>query len=100
MSRMSQQPWRPPQQPAPVVIKPRRRRMRWHVRRDYIVVPLVCLVAYWFISRSRGLACSWNDVMLRLGVHDRENYTRLALCGLSLVAFVAIARVLKKQPRE
>jgi hypothetical protein len=96
MARAPRRNW-PPQQRAPVRIGPHRRRKRWRLRRDYIVVPLVCLLAGWFIANTRGPACSWNEVMGQLGVHDRNSYSGLALCGLSLIATVALVRVLRKQ---
>ncbi len=82
-----------------VVVRPRRRRRRPRFRWEWLLIPGVCILAVWFLSNAHA-AFSWEDVMDVLHVHNREQYTMLAVMGLVLVAIVAIARVLRRKDDE
>jgi hypothetical protein len=77
----------PPPQPV--------RRRRTRIKGWILGVPLLLAVFFW-LYRSVDVAVSWEDIMDRLGVRDRERYTRLAILGITICCLCAIARVLRR----
>ena len=63
-----------------------------HFRWEWILVPAVCLAMAWILSLA---TCSfdWPDITDALDVRAGE-YGKLAILGLTLIAIVAIFRVL------
>ena len=102
--RMPRGPYRQGPQPMPVQPRPRRprprrlnfwQRMHW----GWILAPLLLVLAAWLATGIEA-GVTWNQVMDMLAVHNKEAYTRLALLGLLVVAFVAIAKILREQRRD
>ena len=101
--RMPRGPYRQGPQPMPVQPRPRRprprrlnfwQRMHW----GWILAPLLLVLAAW-LATGIEVGVTWNQVMDMLAVHNKEAYTRLALLGLLVVAFVAVAKILR-EPRQ
>ena len=88
--------WSPNQfnQRPPVVVQPRRRRIRRKFRWAWITVPVVVLGMIYLIS-GIDLAFSWSDVTRFLGVENEQRYGLLVVLGLIIVGIVAIVRVLR-----
>jgi len=102
--RMPRGPYRQGPQPMPVQPRPPRRRPRrlnlWQrMHWGWILVPLLLVLAAW-LATGIQVSFSWDSVMDMLAVHNKEAYTRLALLGLLVVAFVAIAKILREQRRD
>jgi len=90
-----------PQQPQQVLPKPPRprprlrRRFRW----EWLFVPMVLLIAAW-LATGIQVGFSWDSVMDTLSVHNKEAYSRLAICGLIVVAVVAVMKILREQHED
>jgi len=102
--RMPRGPYRQGPQPMPVQPRPRRprprrlnfwQRMHW----GWILAPLLLVLAAW-LATGVEVGVTWNQVMDMLAVHNKEAYTRLALLGLLVVAFVAVAKILREQHED
>ena len=83
----------------PVVVQPRRRRIRRRFKWAWITVPVVVLGMIYLIS-GVDLAFSWSDVMGLLGVENEKRYTLLAVLGLITVGVVAVVAVLRNRKQD
>ena len=84
----------PPQQP-------RRRRIRWKLRRIWLVLPVICLLCLaflWLISHldiEFDLDLDLDSCLRSLGIAETDAFARLMLWGLALILIVAFLRVLR-----
>jgi len=78
---------------------PRRRRGRDVFRWEYLIVPLLLLGVMWMLSGVDGAAFTFDDVMDRMNVRNRDQYRQLATLGLIAVAVVWMVRV-SKSPKK
>jgi hypothetical protein len=71
----------------------RAQRFRWH----WLAVPLACMVFAYLLHTAIPPAFDWEDIMIALHVpsHGMERYTRLCVLGLSLMAILAVLRLLR-----
>ena len=83
----------------PIIVRPRRPKLKWRFRWAWVWVPAAALLTLWVIHGIEP-AGSWDDLMDFMNVHQRNRYTQLAVLGLVTVAIVAIARVLKPPSDE
>lgn len=92
----NQQPLRPDPNLPDV---PRPARPRYHFRIEWLLVPLVCLGAWW-VFRSIKPVFTWSNVMNRLGVLNTARYTKLATLGLVLICIVIMHKILRSDDSD
>lgn len=86
----------PPPQPA----QPRRRRARDAFRWEWLLLLLLLFGVMWVLAGVDGAAFSFDAVMDRLNVRDRDQYRELATLGLVAVAIVWVTKTLKSTGRR
>lgn len=64
---------------------------RW----EWFLVPLACVLMAWVLSVIQP-ACAFNDVTNMLHVQDRSSYAMLACLGCAIVAFLCVARIVRR----
>ena len=60
---------------------------------------MVLLLAAW-LATGIQVGFSWDSVMDMLSVHNKESYSRLAICGLLVVGVVAVMKILREQHED
>lgn len=61
-------------------------------RLELVILPVCCVAAMW-LAQGMEPAVTWNEVMDRLRIENREEFTDLAVFGLLMIAVTAISRV-------
>ena len=64
------------------------------LRTEWILVPCACLLMAWLLSVIDP-AWQWANIVDTLNVRHEDEYKKLTVLGLALVALVAILRVLR-----
>lgn len=85
----------------PTQLGPQPRRV-WRFRKTLLIVPLACMFAAWFLHHIVPPTFDWEDVMDSLGVTPgaRLRYSSLAVLALSLIAIVAVLRLLRRRQED
>ena len=92
----------PPQGPWPPQ-RPRRPRVRWKIRRIWLILPLICLgyfVLMWLISHSDfnpdiDFDFDLDRRLSDLGIDDTKAFTNLLIFGSVLIGIVIFLRILR-----
>jgi len=94
-----QQQHGPPGQPqwqTPPPKPRRRRRFRWEL---FIALPLFLLAIIW-IYKSIELGFSWDELLDKWRIHNKERFTTLAVLGVLACCVCAIARILRGNKKD
>jgi hypothetical protein len=86
--RLSQQNRMPPQSPQP----PPQGQPRYHLRIEWILVPL-CILGMTYVLSHIKPVIYWEDVMDYLHVDNTERYTMLGHLGLLGILVVAAVKI-------
>lgn len=79
-------------EPAPLPVRPRRRRKHWRPNWEILWIGLAVIASVWLVN-SVEPGVRWGEIMDYLNVHDRERYSQLCTLGLLLVGASLVWRI-------
>ena len=83
----------------PVTARPQIPERKKYFRWELLIIPAVILFIIWFINGVEP-AGTWEDFLDYIEIDNKPRFSMLACLGLTIVAIVAIARVLRDSKKD